>query len=61
LGGLKGKYLVNVINWVLGVVARETGKSVKRVVVVAEPPPAPVKTGLPLFDYSLTLTDTIIK
>ncbi len=50
-GGLKGKYLAEVINWALAVVARETSKPEPKPVQVKEPPPEYRKTGLPLLDY----------
>jgi len=50
-GGLQGKKLEAVINWALGVVARETGGPAARPVRVKEVPPPVVKSKFPLFDF----------
>ena len=50
-GGLQGKKLEAVINWALGVVARETGGPAARPILVKEVPPPVVKSKFPLLDF----------
>jgi len=51
LGGLKGKYLAEVINWARSVCAKETDQEEPKPIQVKEPPPVRRKTGFPLLDF----------
>jgi hypothetical protein len=51
-GGVKGEKLADLINWALGVVARETDKPVSRIVRVKEVQVPRPKSKYPLFNFA---------